>query len=281
MGLYNTQLNFRLCWFSRASNHLNLFLYNPHTLRYNPTIINKQKLASKVCSFIQKGAFRTSQCSILLCLYWVSHFSQSWAAPTGQVRSILSVSKCLQPKLSPRLSYYHNKLFCKILTTLLTVKTNQIPLHIMDLLAKDTQLNKCIHYLFQAELLKRKINWNNGIVEESIRHLFQDVCLYYRLLSPVAALGIFKLYGNITEQELQQREQEIIVEYKICDVESIMKDIEKQVELTDSQILTLSSTKYDIENNIIIIQDFALYSLKFMDQLANTCHCQQNNGSMF
>ncbi|CAL6041716.1 Hypothetical_protein [Hexamita inflata] len=46
---------------------------------------SKPLRASKVCSFIKGSAFRrTSQCSILLCLYWVSRFSFSWAVPTGR-----------------------------------------------------------------------------------------------------------------------------------------------------------------------------------------------------
>ncbi|CAL6040655.1 Hypothetical_protein [Hexamita inflata] len=48
--------------------------------------------ASKVCSFIQKKRLQKNES--MLCLYWVSRFSFSWAVHTGL--SILSVSKCLQ-----------------------------------------------------------------------------------------------------------------------------------------------------------------------------------------
>ncbi|CAL5989799.1 leucine-rich_repeat domain-containing protein [Hexamita inflata] len=134
-------------------------------------------------------------------------------------------------------------------------------------LNENTPLNNRIMQLYYQEHCKIKD------INRKPNKIFLDVSLYFQLLSPVAS-QIFQFQKVPTTAQLQQRQEEIINEYKTCDLYSIMKDIETEVQKSDQKILEkLSSLKQydsDIQNNIFSIRDHnTLYSLKFIDKLQN------------
>ncbi|CAL6065460.1 Conserved_hypothetical protein [Hexamita inflata] len=86
-------------------------------------------------------------------------------------------------------------------------------------------------------------------------------------MSPITAIGIFRMFQIPSLQQLQEREQEILNEYTVLNAETILKDLTKEIMKEDHKILTELQKKIQQNYNKVTVKNFALYSLKYIEQL--------------
>ncbi|CAL6004996.1 Conserved_hypothetical protein [Hexamita inflata] len=86
-------------------------------------------------------------------------------------------------------------------------------------------------------------------------------------MSPITAIGIFRMFQTPSLQQLQEREYEIKNEYTVLNAETILKDLAKEIMQEDNKILTQLQNKIQQNLNQVTVQNIDIYSLKFIEQL--------------
>ncbi|CAL6034563.1 leucine-rich_repeat protein [Hexamita inflata] len=99
---------------------------------------------------------------------------------------------------------------------------------------------------------------------------FLNICLYVKLLSAQAAQCVFMCQKIPSLQEIKQREEEIIQQYNILSIETVMSDILEQIEQQDKKIIQdiiVQQLLPDSSKEELKIQWFEhFYSLKLLDK---------------
>ncbi|CAL6014544.1 Leucine-rich_repeat domain superfamily [Hexamita inflata] len=142
----------------------------------------------------------------------------------------------------------------------------------MEIFKDKISVNNRVHKLCEEE--KRNYYVRQNFNCNKFSKLFLDVCLYKIINQAVLAIqAVEEIIQFIPSQQLQQREQDIIEQYGTLSLEAIKLDIEHEIQLKDKvfqiHLDQLERKESDVRENIFVIENNDIYSLKFFDHLLN------------